>query len=83
MTEAERLHRSQEAGRLSEEPLLVEALEIMSAAALQAVIDLPATDHEARYMATCELRVIRGIREHLRAAIMDGKQMARPRAAVA
>ncbi len=83
MTEEERLYRAREAGRLAEEPLLAEALETMSRDALQRMLDLPAADHEARYMAACELWVIRGIRDHLKSAIVSGQDMARSRPAVA
>ncbi len=79
MTEAERLHRSQEAHRLSEEPLLTETLDALFSAAEQRLMDLAPDAHEARWLAACEMRVIRGFRARLKSAVMDGSDLARAR----
>ena len=71
MTEAERIHRAQEAARLSEEPLLKEALGEMSQRCLAELMKLPSTAHEERYLAAQELKLISDFRGKLQSIIQD------------
>jgi hypothetical protein len=76
-------YRAQEAARLSDEPLLVEALDLLMARATTKLMEFPSTAHEERWLLCCEMKVIRGFRDHLRATILNGQDAARPRPAVA
>lgn len=79
MTEAERIHRSQEAARLADEPILAHALERMEREAWDRMLDLPSTAQEERWQEVCRLKVIRGFRDELRSVILDGQDLARKR----
>lgn len=77
------VYRAQEAVRLSEEPLLIEALDLMTEKANRKLIELPSTAHEERWLLCCEMKVIRGFRDHLKSTILTGKEAVRARVAVA
>lgn len=81
MTEAERIHRAQEAQRLLDEPLLNQALDALFDQQLRNMLKLGATEDEPRYRAAVAMQVIESFRSALQDAIMDGRQAAqRPRA---
>ncbi len=79
MTEAERLHRAQEAQRLIDEPMLTESLLQMFSDAQKRMMFLEPDAHEKRWLAACEMRVIQGFRDRLKAAVLDGTDLARAR----
>lgn len=81
MNDAE--YRASEARRLLDEPLLNEALDKLEQDAINEILRAPFWSDRKRRMATDRVRVIRGIRTHLRAAILDGRDAARKRPTVA
>ncbi|MBA3766836.1 MAG: hypothetical protein H0W99_07580 [Acidobacteria bacterium] len=79
MTPDDRLHRARDAERLANEPFLIEAMASMERKMIDTLIEMKATEHDARYLAVCKLTVIRGFRSDLQAAILDGQEMDRRR----
>lgn len=81
MRDAER--RASEAQRLVDEPLLKEALAVLEQDTIDEILRVPFWADRKRRMLTDRVRVIRGIREHLRSVIMTGRDGERARPTVA
>lgn len=75
--------RAAEARRLLDEPLLNEALELLEQQAVNEILRVPFWADRRRRMLTDRVRVIRGIRDHLRTVIMAGDDGSRKRPTVA
>ena len=75
-------HRALEAQRLLDEPLLNEALEKLEQSAIDEILRLPFWSDRKRRMLTDRVRVIRGIRDHLRSVILTGSELNRKRPTV-
>lgn len=80
MKDSER--RAAEARRLLDEPLLNEALERLEQDAVNEILRLPFWSDRKRRMLTDRVRVIRGIRGHLKSVIMTGDDSTRKRPTV-
>lgn len=74
--------RAAEARRLLDEPLLNEAFDLIEHAAVEEMLKLPFFADRKRRMLADRVRVIRGIREHLRAVIMTAEDKSRSRPTV-
>lgn len=81
MRDAER--RALEARRLLDDPLLNEAFAAIEQEAINEIIRVPFWADRKRRMLTDRVRVIRGIREHLRSVILTGRDGERARPTVA
>lgn len=77
----DKVRRGQEARRLLDEPLLNEALSLLEADAVEAMISARGwrLGDKQRRIAAEQIRVIRGIKHHLEMVIINGQQ--RPRVA--
>lgn len=75
--------RAAEARRLLDEPLLNEALAVLERDTLDEILRAPFWSDRKRRMLTDRVRVIRGIRDHLRSVILTGKDGERSRPSVA
>lgn len=75
-------HRAAEAQRLLDEPLLNEALSKLEQSAIDEILRLPFWADRKRRMLTDRVRVIRGMREHLRSVILTGVESTRKRPTV-
>lgn len=73
MDKREIAHRTSEARRLLDEPLLNEALDRMEKAAIEELIALRNDNDRGRFDLVCHLRVIRGFRKHLEAVVINGE----------
>ena len=71
-------HRAAEARRLLDEPLLNEALNGLEAQAIEEMLRVPFWNDRKRRLLTDRVRVIRGIRDHLQSAVVNGVTRARP-----
>lgn len=74
--------RAAEAQRLIDEPLLKEALSKLEQAAIDEILRQPFWADRKRRMLTDRVRVIRGMREHLRHVILTGTETERRRPTV-
>ena len=74
--------RASEAQRLLDEPLLNEALDRLEQDTLNEILGAPFWSDRKRRMLTDRVRVIRGIREHLRSVILTGRDADRSRLSV-
>lgn len=74
--------RAAEARRLLDEPLLNEALSKLERDTLDEILRAPFWSDRKRRMLTDRVRVIRGIRDHLRSVILTGKEGGRSRPSV-
>lgn len=74
--------RAVEARRLLEEPLLKEALDEIERATVEDMLRLPIWSDRKRRILTDRIRVIRGIRDHLKSVILTGDQKAQSRLTV-
>lgn len=70
-------HRAQEARRLLDEPLLKEALDRIEQDTVEEILRLPFWADRKRRMLTDRIRVIRGMRDHLRSVILTGEENSR------
>lgn len=80
MRETER--RAAEAQRLIDEPLLNEALSVIERDTIDEILRLPFWADRRRRMLTDRVRVIRGIRDHLRSVVLNGRDGERTRPTV-
>jgi len=74
--------RAAEARRLLDEPLLNEALDRIERDTLDEILRAPFWSDRKRRMLTDRVRVIRGIRAHLRSVILSGEESTRKRPTV-
>lgn len=74
--------RAAEARRLLDEPLLNEAISKLERDTLDEILRAPFWSDRKRRMLTDRVRVIRGIRDHLRSVILTGKEGERSRPSV-
>ena len=75
-------YRASEARRLLDEPLLNEALDRLERSAFEELLRVPFWQPRKQRLLIDRVRVIRGMRGHLRAVILDGED-ARKRPIVA
>lgn len=80
MKDSER--RAAEARRLLDEPLFKEALSAIEQQAIEELLRVPFWSDRRRRMLADRVRVIRGIRDHLRTVIMAGEDSNRRRPTV-
>lgn len=73
MDKREIAHRASEARRLLDEPLLNEALDRIESLAFEEMLRMERGDDDGRRLMTDYIRVIRGIRAHLKAVILNGE----------
>ena len=71
-------HRLSEARRLMDEPLLNEALDRIERLAFEEALRLPREDDDGRRLMLDYVKVIRGIRAHLQAVILNSETVLRP-----
>lgn len=78
----DKARRAAEAQRLLDEPLLNEALNKLEQATIDEILRVPFWSDRRRRMLTDRVRVIRGIRDHLRSVILTGREGERSRPSV-
>lgn len=77
MTDEERIRRGEEAHRLKNEPLLIEAFDNIERAALEELLSAPEEADQLRRCAADRIRTVRALRAEIETTIAIGVQAAR------